>query len=189
MYRVAHSESPCSFPSSATAVFQVMWPRCPHLEIDGNILSFPKEGNCDVPDWFIQGFFSVFRVMGPWCPDPVKFKMSQNGVPEMIPSGTFRMSWPLQPQCTTFSIIRGNFGNTTRKCLEHWKTQYILNVPSISPKFPQIIPKVVHCGRRGQDIINVPLRFILGTPFWLILNFTGSGHHGHTTRKTEKIPE
>src|SRR5260370_14510291 len=99
--------------------------------------------------------------------------MSQNGVPEMIPSGTFRMPLSLRPWCTTFGIIWETFGDTARKCLEHWKTQYILNEPSISPKFPQIIPKAVHHGWRGKDILNVPLGIILGTLFWLILNFTG----------------
>ena len=82
----------------------------------------------------------------------------------------------------------GNFGDTAGKCLEHWKTLYVLNVPSTSPMFPQIIPKVVHHGWRGQDILNVPLGIILDTLFWLILNFTGLGHHGHITQKTKRNP-
>src|SRR5260370_24058441 len=110
--------------------------------------------------------------------------MSQNGVPEMILSGTFRMPLPLRPWCTTFGIIWGNFGDTARKCLEHWKTRYILNEPSISPKFPQIIPKVVHHGRRSKDILNVPLGIISGTPFWLILSSPDLEHMGPITRYT-----
>ena len=38
----------------------------------------------------------------------------------------------------------------------------------------------------GVRTLNVPLMIIPGTLFSLILNFTGSGHHGHITQKTEK---
>src|SRR5258705_12208030 len=112
--------------------------------------------------------------------------MSQNGVPEMAPSGTFRVSLSLWPWCTTFGIIWGNFGDTARKCLEHWKTRYILNEPSISPKFPQIIPKVVHHGRRSKSILNMQLGIIFGTLIWLILHLTHSRDCSHITRYTDK---
>jgi len=46
--------------------------------------------------------------------------------------------------------------------------------------------KVVHHGRWCGYTLNVPLRVISGTPFWLILNFTGWGHCGATDGHTAK---
>ena len=48
------------------------------------------------------------------------------------------------------------------------------------------MPKVVHHGRWGGYISNVPLGVISSTPFWLILNFTGWGHCGATDGETAK---
>jgi len=92
----------------------------------------------------------------------------------------------LPPQCTTFSKIWVNFGNTAGKCLGNWKTRDIQNVPSIFPKFTRILPKAVHCGGNDGYILNVPLRFISGTLFWHILGFTGWEHCGRTTGDTAK---
>src|SRR5258705_29366 len=102
--------------------------------------------------------------------------MSQNSVPEMIPSGTFRMPLPLRPWCTTFGIIWGNFGEMLGSFKMYQVFQCSRHFLAVSPKFPQIIPKVVHHGRRGKGILNVSLGIISGTPFWLILNFTDLGH-------------
>src|SRR5882762_4426066 len=93
--------------------------------------------------------FAVSPVMGSQCSQPVKFKMSQNGVPEMAQSGTFRMYPSGPPQCTTFGKNPGHFGSTARKCLGNWKTRNILNEPSIFPKCPGFLPKAVHWG--GPD--------------------------------------
>ena len=58
---------------------------------------FPKK----VIVMFLSGsfkeFFAVSPSVAPQCPQSVKFKMSQNGVPEMTPSGTFGMYPPNQP--------------------------------------------------------------------------------------------
>jgi len=112
--------------------------------------------------------------------------MHQNSVPEMNQSGTFRMYPSLPPQCTTFSNIWVNFGNTAGKRLGNWKTRDIQNVPNIFPNFTQILPKVVHCGGNDGYILNVPLWFISGTLFWCILGFPGWEHCGHTTGNTAK---
>ena len=37
-------------------VFQVMWLWFPHWEHHANILKFPKDSNCDVPEWLIQSY-------------------------------------------------------------------------------------------------------------------------------------
>ena len=59
---------------------------------------FPKK----VIVMFLSGsfkeFFAVSPSVAPQCPQPVKFKMSQNSVPEMILSGTFEMYPPYRPQ-------------------------------------------------------------------------------------------
>ena len=96
---------------------------------------FPKK----VPVMFLSGsfkeFFAVSPVMGLQCSQPVKFKMSQNGVQEMTQSGTFQM-YPLRPpQCTTFSKNPGHLRNTAR---------FIQNVPSfpVSQTFPCSVPEV-----------------------------------------------
>src|SRR6267143_5230584 len=99
--------------------------------------------------------------------------MSQNGVLEMTQSGAFGMYSSGPPQCTAFGKNPGHFGNTARKCLGNWKTGNILNEPSIFPRCPGFLPKVVHWGGPDGNILNVPLQVISGTPFWHILNFTG----------------
>jgi len=138
------------------------------------------------PSGSFKEYFAVSPAVQPWCSQPVKPKMRQNGVLEMNRSGTFRMYPSLPPQCTTFGEIRVNFGNTAGKCLGNWKTWDIQNVPSIFPKFTRILPKVVHCGGNDGYILNVPLRFISSTPFWRILGFTGWEHHGCTAGDTAK---
>ena len=79
-----------------------------------------------------------------------------------------------------------NSGNTARTCQGNWKTGDILNVPSISPKFPQNLLKVVQYGWNFKDILNVPLRNILGPSFWFILNFTDWEHCDHTAGNITK---
>ena len=118
-------------------------------------------------------FFAVFPVVRSQCSQPVKSKMSQNGVPVVNRSGTFRMYPSRRPQCTTFSKNWVNLGNTAKKCLENWKTGNILNEPSIFPKFTRFLLKVVHWGCLDGYILNVPLWFTTSTLFWLILDFTG----------------
>jgi len=49
-----------------------------------------------------------------------------------------------------------------------------------------ILPKLVHCGRHDGYIQNVPLRFISGALFWLILGFTDQEHCDCTTGDTAK---
>jgi len=56
------------------------------------------------------------------------------------------------------------------------------NVPKVTP----ILPKLVHCGHHDGYIQNVPLRFISGAPFWLILGFTDREHRDRTTGDTAK---
>ena len=67
-----------------------------------------------------------------------------------------------------------------------WVFQFPRRFPAVFPKFTQILPKVVHCGGNDGNILNVPLRFISGTPFWRILGFTGWEHHGCTAGDTAK---
>ena len=53
---------------------------------------FPKK----VIVMFLSGsfkeFFAVSPSVAPQCPQPVKLKMNQNSVPEVVSSGTFEMS-------------------------------------------------------------------------------------------------
>jgi len=67
-----------------------------------------------------------------------------------------------------------------------WVFQFPRRFPAEFPKFTQILPKVVHCGGNDGYILNVPLRFTSGTPFWHILGFPGWEHHGHTAGDTAK---
>jgi len=98
------------------------------------------------------------------------FKIFPKKVPRIFLSGTFRMSLKFHPWCTTFGKFWVNSGNTARTSPGNWKTGDILNVPSISPKFTQNLLKVVYHGWNFKDILNVPLRKILGTFFGKILN-------------------
>ena len=139
---------------------------------------------------FLSGSFEMYFVMFPavWsqCSQPVKLKMNQNGVLEMFLSGTSRMSWHFRPWWTTFGKIWGNFGNTASTFKMFPVFWFPWHVLAVFPKFPQILPKVVHHGRKCQDILDVPLRNISGTLFWFILSFTGWEHCDHTTRNTTK---
>ena len=100
----------------------ITWLQCSHELNNGDIPNFPKECNCSVPEWLIQRVFLQ-------CSQPVKPKMSQNNVQEVNQSGTFGMYPSRRPQCTTFSKIWENFGNTASKCLENWKTGNIMMTP------------------------------------------------------------
>ena len=128
------------------SVSQITWLQCSYQLHNGNILNFPKECNCSVPEWLIQEILAVCSQcprscdwdvpLGKWwehlefsqrkplwcswvahsksflqCSQPVKPKMSQNGVPEVNQSGTFWMCPSRQPQCTIFGKKNwGNFG-------------------------------------------------------------------------------
>ena len=119
----------------------------PIRKVMGTSRIFPKKVTAVFLSGSFKEFFAVSPVMWLWCTQPVKPKMSQNGVLEVNRSGTFRIYPSWQPQCTAFGKIRANFGNTARKRLGNWKTRNILNVPSIFPKSAWILPKVVHWGR------------------------------------------
>jgi len=112
--------------------------------------------------------------------------MSQNGVPEMTQSGTFRMYPSGPPQCTAFGKNPGHFG----KMLGTFKMFPVFQFPrhflAMFPKCPGFLPKAVHWGGPDGYILNVPLWVISGTLFWLILNFTGWGHCDHITGDTAK---
>ena len=69
---------------------------------------------------------------------------------------------------------------------ESWKTGNILNEPSIFPKCPGFLPKVIYWGGPDGYILNVPLWVISGTLFQLILNFTDWEHCNPITGDTAK---
>ena len=147
---------------------------------------FPKKVIVMFPSGSFKEFFAVSQRVAPQCSQSVKFKMRQNGGLKMNPSGTFEVYPPHRPRKTTFGINPGHFGNTARKRPGNCKTRYILNEPGMLPKCPGFMPKVVHHGRWGGYISNVPLGVISGTPFQLILNFTDQEHCGATCRETAK---
>jgi hypothetical protein len=132
-------------------------------------------------------YFAVFPAVRSQCSQSVKFKISQNGVLEMFPSGTFRMYPPLPTmQCTTFGKFWVNFGNTASTFWETGKLGNILNVLAVFPKFPRILPKVVHMVGRGQYILNVPLGNISAHCSGFILGFT-DWEHCDRTLGTHKV--
>ena len=114
------------FPKNVTAVFLsgsfkdtlAVCSQCPRScdwdvpigKVMGTSWIFPKK----VPVMSLSGsfkeFFAVFPVVWSQCSQPVKPKMSQNGVLEVNQSGTFWMCPSRQPQCTTFGKIRETLG-------------------------------------------------------------------------------
>ena len=105
---------------------------------------FPKK----VPVMFLSGsfkeFFAVSPVMGLQCSHPVKFKMSQNSVPEMTQRGTFKMYPSGPPQYTTFGKNPGHFG----KMLGSFKVfpvfQFSRHFLAVFQKCPGFLLKVVY---------------------------------------------
>ena len=92
-------------------------------------------------------------------------------------------------------LIQWNSG----KLWEHLK--YIQNAPGfpVSLTFPWDVPKVfpnftksVHRVRNFQDILNIPIQNISGTPFWFILSFTDQEHYdriaGYITKYVPSEP-
>jgi len=150
-----------------------------------------RNGSCpfNVPDMFPP----VSKGPHPQCdPKPPSCRQPDRNQPESFcwrigtAAHTGCITWFLPEQCTTFGEIWVNFGNTAGKHLGNWKTRDIQNVPSIFPKFTQILPKVGYCGGSDGYIPDVPLWFVSGTLFWLIFSFTGQEHHGCTTGETAK---
>src|SRR6267378_7519447 len=79
--------------------------------------------------------FAVSPVMGSQCSQPVKFKMSQNGVPEMAQSGTFRM-YPSGPPSVPLSA---KIQDTLGKCWVHSKCSQFSSFPDISLQCSQSV--------------------------------------------------
>jgi hypothetical protein len=81
---------------------------------------------------FPSGSFEMYFAMSPsvrsQCTESVKFKMNQNDVTEMMPSGTFGMSPSFQPPSTNFGKFQGNFGNTANTSQGNRSIGNILNV-------------------------------------------------------------
>ena len=100
--------------------------------------------------------------------------------------GMFGISLKPHPWWTAFGKFHGNFGNTARKCQGNWKTQNILNVSDIFPKFSQNLPKMIHCGWNFKDIPSVLPGNTLDVLFWLSFSLTGWGHCDCTAREIAK---
>ena len=83
----------------------------PVRQLVGTFKRFPK----NVPMMFWHGTFEMFlaisQLVGLWCSQPVKFKMNRNNGIEVCQNGIFGMSPLFSPECTTFGIFLGNYGN------------------------------------------------------------------------------